>query len=181
MSILTVPKALQYQFKEDIPFLISDKCCLRMKEQPLDNYSKASNRPIAITGIRKDEGGRRSIHKGCFAFGDKPTFSPLKVVSDEWEDEFIKRKNIELCELYYPPYNFKRTGCIGCPFNKNLQKDLNTMYKLLPNEYKQALHLWKPVYDEYIRIGYRLEYYPHEKGVQMTMQDFMEVENNAKG
>ena len=32
------------------------------------------------------------------------------------------------------------------------------------NEYKQCLHLWKPVYDEYIRIGYRLKKYPHEEG-----------------
>jgi len=48
------------------------------------------------------------------------------------------------------------------------------MFKLQPTQYKQCLHLWKPVYDEYIRIGYRLKYYPHEKGVQMTLEDFME-------
>ena len=178
-SIQIVPKALEYQFKEDISLFISDKCCLRMKEQPLDNWNKEHNKTIAILGLRNDEGGRRSIHKGCYAFNDKTgmaTFSPLKVVTDEWEQEFIKREKIELCELYYPPYNFKRTGCIGCPFNRNLQEDLNTMYKLLPNEYYQCLHLWKPVYDEYIRIGYRLKYYPHEKGVQMNLFDYEEME-----
>lgn len=36
------------------------------------------------------------------------------------------------------------------------------MQDILPNEYKQCLHLWKPVYDEYVRIGYkRLKEYPH--------------------
>lgn len=47
----------------------------------------------------------------------------------------------------------------------------------MPNEYKQIISLWKPVYDEYIRLGYRLRYYPHEKGVQMNIFDFMEEEN----
>lgn len=31
------------------------------------------------------------------------------------------------------------------------------MKKYLPDEYKQCEMLWKPVYDEYRRIGYRLK------------------------
>ena len=31
------------------------------------------------------------------------------------------------------------------------------MEKLLPSEYKQCNILWKPVYDEYRRINYRLK------------------------
>lgn len=45
------------------------------------------------------------------------------------------------------------------------------MYIKLRSEYFQCLYLWKPVYDEYIRIGYRLKYYPHEKGIQLTIDD----------
>lgn len=177
-SIKIVPKVLEYQFKGDIPIFISDRCCLRMKEQPLDNWNKEHNKDIAILGLRTDEGGRRSINKNCMSFSKKQiTFKPLIHVTDEFKEEYFKRNNIKLCELYYPPYNFKRTGCMGCPFNRDLQKDLNTMYKLLPNEYKQCLHIWKPVYDEYIRIGYRLEYYPHERGVQMSIFDIMEEED----
>lgn len=72
------------------------------------------------------------------------------------EDWYIKERNIRLCELYYPPYNFIRTGCKGCPFNLNLQKDLDTMEELLPNERKACEVIWKPVYEEYRRIDYRL-------------------------
>ena len=54
------------------------------------------------------------------------------------------------------------------------------MYKLFPNEYKQCLHLWKPVYDEYIRIGFRLKYYPHERGVQMNLFDYISEVKNEK-
>lgn len=60
-------------------------------------------------------------------------------------------------ELYYPPYNFKRTGCKGCPYALGLQEQLEVMYTLMPEEYRQCELIWKPVYDEYRRIGYRLK------------------------
>lgn len=173
-SIKIVPKVLEYQFKGDIPIFISDKCCLRMKEQPLDNWNKEHNKSIAIIGLRSDEGGRRAINKKCMSFSKKQiTFKPLMHITNEFKEEYFKRNNIKLCKLYYSPYDFKRTGCVGCPFNKDLQKDLEVLYKLLPNEYKQCLHIWKPVYDEYIRIGYRLKYYPHEVGVQFNIYDYL--------
>ena len=40
--------------------------------------------------------------------------------------------------------------------NEDIFETLETLKKLLPNEYKQCWHLWRPVYNEYIRIGYRL-------------------------
>ena len=60
-------------------------------------------------------------------------------------------------EIYKYPYNFERTGCKGCPFNPNLQKDLDTLKKYFPAERKQCEYIWKPIYDEYRRIGYRLK------------------------
>lgn len=84
-------------------------------------------------------------------------FKPLNVMSNDWLDWFIEKYNIELCELYYPPYNFTRTGCLGCPFNIKIQKDLATLKELLPNEYRKASLLWKPVYDEYKRLNYRIK------------------------
>lgn len=35
------------------------------------------------------------------------------------------------------------------------------MEEILPGEYKQCLHLWKPVYKEYVKLGFRLKEYPH--------------------
>ena len=68
----------------------------------------------------------------------------------------IKERNIKLCKLYYHPYNFKRTGCVGCPYSVDLQDQLEIMEKYFPSERKQCELIWKPVYDEYRRIGYRL-------------------------
>lgn len=70
---------------------------------------------------------------------------------------FIKEYQVKLCELYSEPYNFERTGCKGCPFSLSLSQQLETMEKYFPNEKKQAEYIWKPVYEEYRRIGYRLK------------------------
>jgi 3'-phosphoadenosine 5'-phosphosulfate sulfotransferase (PAPS reductase)/FAD synthetase len=95
----------------------------------------------------------------CLAFKGKKlkTFNPLAVITKEWEEWFIDKYNIEICEIYKPPYNFKRTGCKGCPFAVEIQKVLETMQKYFPNERKQCEIIWKPVYEEYRRIGYRLK------------------------
>jgi hypothetical protein len=65
--------------------------------------------------------------------------------------------DISLCKLYQSPYNFKRTGCKGCPFSVDLAKQLDKLEALLPTEKKQCEIIWKPVYEEYRKIGYRLK------------------------
>ena len=152
------PKKLKYQFSDDFKINVSHMCCVKLKKQPIKKWMKENNKPISITGMRREEGGQRATLKCILTDkkGNIEKFHPLAVVNDDWEDWYIKERNIRLCELYYPPYNFIRTGCKGCPFNLNLQKDLDTMEELLPNERKACEAIWKPVYEEYRRIGYRL-------------------------
>lgn len=167
---------MQYQFQKNGGFnlKISDKCCYRLKKEIAHKYEKESGKYIAITGIRASEGGMRN-QGGCTIFdGNKlHKFHPIKVVSDEWEELFIKNNNIELCKLYYPPYNFERTGCRFCPFALNIAEELERAFIFLPKDYKAGVNLWKPVYDEYIRIGYRLKYYPHEKPLQLDLDYYL--------
>ena len=154
------PKSLRYQFSPDFKVKVSDLCCYYMKEQPLDNWRKENNKKIAIIGIMADEGGRRMGGK-CFVAphsGGKGEFhfQPLVPLTKSWEEWFIKEYKIDLPIVYYPPYNFRRTGCKGCPFALDLANDLRTLEKYFPAERKQCEYIWKPVYDEYRRIGYRL-------------------------
>ena len=112
MSILTSPKCLRYQFTQeykDNGVKLSDKCCYKLKKEVALKWEQENNRHIAITGIRADEGGMRALN-GCTIFdGDKlKKFHPIKIVSEEWEDWFIKKYNVELCELYYPPRSEER-------------------------------------------------------------------------
>lgn len=168
-----LPAKLRYQFTDDNKLKISEKCCYRLKEEPLHNYQKENNRPYGILGLMREEGGRRNKAE-CLAFqGDKlKNFQPLAPMTKEWEEWFIKAYEIDISDIYKPPYNFERTGCKGCPFNPTLQKDLDTLDKFFPAERKQCEYIWKPVYEEYRRIGYRLR--PLEDGRQMTFEEFME-------
>lgn len=164
--LICCPQKLKYQFSNDFNIKVSDKCCLKMKKEPVHKWEKDNGRTIAMTGMRNAEGGQRASIKGCI-LTDKKTgkvkkFHPLIKVDDTWENWFVDKIEKEkdsriLCELYYQPFNFKRTGCKGCPFSLDLQEQLDTMELLLPNEKRQCEIIWKPIYDEYRRIGYRLK------------------------
>lgn len=105
-------------------------------------------------------GGKRASIKGCILTdknGNVKRFHPLIKVDDDWENWLVDQQHIELCPLYKEPYNFKRTGCAGCPFSLDLQEQLETMELYLPRERAKCEIIWKPVYEEYRRIGYRLK------------------------
>ena len=170
-SFVKCPKKLMYQFTPQNQLKISDKCCDNLKKKVIKRYEKESGKTISILGLRVSEGGTRRNHRGCTVFdGDKlKKFKPINPCTDEWCEWYIQKRNINLCKLYYPPYSFKRTGCSGCPFSLELQQQLDVMQKLLPIDYKKSELLWKPVYDEYRRLGYRLR-----KETQLSIFDLYE-------
>ncbi len=157
------PKCLRYQFTDEFTskLKVDYQCCVQMKEKPLILYGKKNNKPYSLVGIMKDEGGGRQ-NATCLAFTNTKkgkvlkNFQPLVPVTKEWEEWFIKEFDIKICDIYYPPYNFVRTGCKGCPFALNLKHELETLEQFFPAERKQCELIWKPVYDEYRRIGYRI-------------------------
>lgn len=155
------PDKLLCQLKDDYKLNISSQCCNEFKKKPANEWAKENHKLITITGMRREEGGNR-INLSCIV-ADKDNklkkFHPLAVVDESWIDWYVKNKNIKLCKLYYPPFNFKRTGCKGCPFNMELEKDLFLLENLLPSERKQCETIWEPVYDEYRRLNYRLNNY----------------------
>ena len=166
------PNILKYQFTKDFNIKCSEKCCTKLKKDPTKKWQKENNRSIVLTGMRKEEGGARE--KLTCIITDKQNklvkFHPLVVINDDFENWFIDKYNIELCKLYREPFNFKRTGCKGCPYSLDLQEQLDTMAMYLPSEKKQCEMIWKPVYEEYRRIGYRLR---KDTG-QMSIFDFIE-------
>lgn len=170
-SRFSCPAILKYQFSDDFNIKISDKCCNELKKKPFKKWAEENHKSITITGMQRSEGGQR-VKLNCIVTrrGKVNKFHPLAPVTDEWEKWFIDKYNIELCELYYPPYNFTRTGCKGCPYSLTLQKDMETMKALGMNgELKQMNIIWQKPYDEMKRIGYRLK----KDDGQMTIDDFL--------
>lgn len=167
------PEILKYQFSPDFKLKIDYKCCVNLKEKPLDNWGKEHGKPYCIVGLRSAEGGARKSAK-CLAFADGKlkSFHPLMPVSNEWEEWFIQEYNVQLCDIYKPPYNFMRTGCKGCPFALKLQKELDKLEEFFPAERKQCEFIWAPVYAEYRRIGYRLR--PDDRDCkQISIEEFV--------
>lgn len=153
------PKILIHQFTPEYNLKVSAQCCHKLKKEPVARWQKENNKHIVITGMRAAEGGLRT-HMSCIITdktGKLKKFHPLGKVTDEWMDWYIENRNIKLAKLYYPPYNFKRTGCKGCPFSLDLQEQLSVMKLYLPNEAKQCETIWQPVYDEYRKLNYRLK------------------------
>ena len=151
------PERLKYQFETAMPFKISQYCCNRMKKDPLHQYQKQKRRNIYINGVMEEEGGQRVTAKCVLETkGHVYGFQPLVPITKAFEDWYIQERKIELCELYYAPYNFKRTGCKGCPYALDLQTNLDLLAMYLPNERRQCEYIWAPVYAEYRRLGYRL-------------------------
>lgn len=160
-SMMTIPKCLYYQMSENFNLKISDSCCYELKKKNVKKWQLENNKSIVMTGLKREEGGTRKAIKGCILTDKKSgkvvKFHPLLVVSDQFEKWFIDKYKIQLCKLYYPPFNFKRTGCKGCPYSLDLQEQLEIMETYLPAERKQCEIIWKPVYDEYRRLDYRLK------------------------
>ena len=152
------PEKLKPCFTSDFTLKVSDKCCKELKKKISEKWSKENNKPIVITGMTRGEGGVRKSKTACTVFdeGKLHKFHPLFPVSKDFVDKAIYIYQIALCKLYYPPYNFERTGCKGCPFNMKLREQLEIMKKLLPDEYKQCNIIWGKVYEEYKKLGYRL-------------------------
>ena len=119
-----------------------------------ERFAEQYNKPIVMTGMRKAEGGNRKSVQGCTVFdkGKLHKFHPLFPVTADFIDKAIYIYQITLCSLYYPPYNFERTGCKGCPFNMKLKEQLAVMEKLLPDEYKRR---WFSLYRERKGLLYR--------------------------
>lgn len=167
------PQILMHQFTPEYKLKVSAKCCDKLKKEPIHKWQRENNKPFAIIGIMPDEGGQRENAK-CLAFtGNKlKAFQPLVPVTKKWEDWFIKEYNIDICDIYKEPYNFERTGCKGCPFALHLQEELDTLERFFPAERKQCEIIWKPVYDEYRRLGYRLRKDEQVKG-QLTIDEWL--------
>ena len=175
------PKILKYQFTPNFKLKIDYKCCVNLKEKPLAEYGERNKKPYSIIGIMKDEGGSRTKGK-CMAFnGDRlKAFQPLIPITKKWEDWFIDTYNVEICDIYNPPYNFVRTGCKGCPFALHLQDELDTLEKFFPTERKQCEIIWAPVYAEYRRLGYRLKKnYEHQITISEWLKDTEEPQERS--
>ena len=131
-------------------FPISNKCCEYAKKIPAKRFIKECGADLEITGIRKAEGGIRSANyktccsesksKGCDAY--RPIF--WYTDSDKTEYERFFGVTHSRC---YTEYGLRRTGCVGCPFSKHINEELEIIREHEPNLYKAAVYIFGKSYE----------------------------------
>lgn len=126
-------------------FKISDKCCIKIKEKPLNDYTK-KNKCIPFIGMLADESSNRKFRYikdgGCNAFNiSKPQSRPLGFWKKQDVLEYAYVKNIKLAKRYGKVYycskdkQFKTTGCTSsgcypCIFGCHREKPVNRFEKM---------------------------------------------------
>jgi 3'-phosphoadenosine 5'-phosphosulfate sulfotransferase (PAPS reductase)/FAD synthetase len=73
-------------------------------------------------------------------------YFPLFWWSNEDKARFIKENNIKLSDCY-TVYGMSRTGCIGCPFGRKIEEELNILETYEPKLHKIATTIFKNSYD----------------------------------
>lgn len=133
----------------------SSKCCDYLKKKPFADYQKENDMKGYITGIRTGEGGARELatikrlqagQKICTATKGKYIVKmPIIDWTNEDVEEFIDKYNVPLSKAY-TEYGLTRTGCMGCPFAREITENLKVLYEYEPNRYKASMFFLKDVY-----------------------------------
>lgn len=152
----------------DAPFDVSHKCCVVMKETPLNKYTKRTGRK-AILGTMAAESRNRAIKwqkNGCNAWNArKPKSTPLAFWTENDILQYLKEYEIPYASVYgeivedeqlpgqmwingYKPKHLittgcDRTGCIFCGFGCHLEGE--------PNRYQRLAVTHPQLYDFCIR------------------------------
>ena len=135
-------------------FPISNKCCLYAKKKVAQREKEAGNYSLSITGVRKGEGGARATaYKSCFTpIDDKhdiAEFRPIFWFNNENKKVYENHYGITHSDCY-KLWGLPRTGCSGCPFAIDVEKELEAVKKYEPKLYKAMINVFGKSY-EYTR------------------------------
>lgn len=151
---LNVSKKLkQFMIFNPPEFKISSSCCTFAKKNVAHDVVKQGDYDLQIIGIRKAEGGVRSIvYKNCFDEIEEACdmYRPLFWYTDDDKAEYEQHFNIVHSDCYRV-YGLKRTGCVGCPFGRDFENELEVAKKYEPKLYEAVNNIFKESY-EYMRV-----------------------------
>ena len=135
-------------------FKISNRCCKYAKKDVAKQEKETGQYDLSITGIRKAEGGARSTaYKSCFSpIDDKHAvaeFRPIFYFKNDTKKAYEKHYDIIHSECY-TKWNLPRTGCSGCPYAKDFERELQAVKEHEPKLYKAIINVFGKSY-EYTR------------------------------
>ena len=152
-------------------FRISPKCCEYAKKRTAERSIRESGCDLSVIGIRKSEGGARAIQNKCFdrgAHGEIDTYRPIFWFTDADRIAYEELFGIVHSDCY-TKWGFKRTGCVGCPFSRNLESDMETTEQFEPRIHKAACKVFADSY-EYTRMFNEFKTQRKGKSRQMKLK-----------
>ena len=165
-SIYNIKKYLP--LAQNIPVLISAKCCSIIKKTPISN-NNTTKKFYPFLGTLADESRLRKkawLLHGCNAFDSKKiTSQPLSFWTEQDILQYIIEKDIDICSVYGEIERLdngklhctgcQRTGCVFCGYGAHLEKNGEERFLRLrdthPKQYNYCINggQWadNPYYD----------------------------------
>ena len=132
-------------------FKVNPKCCEYAKKKPSVSFAKDNGCDLQIIGIRQAEGGIRSSLQSCYAEQTSPAkFYPIFWYGNTDKADYGRLFGISNSDCY-TVWGLKRTGCVGCPFNRKAFNELDVIKKNEPGMWKAANSVFGESY-EYTRL-----------------------------
>lgn len=139
----------EFLIKNPPKFPISSKCCEYAKKQVAHNYYRDNSIDISLVGVRKAEGGARATaYKTCYSVNDVGVDYHRPIFYFTNENKLNYEKAFDVCHSRcYTEYGLKRTGCVGCPFNRKIAEEIKVLEEHEPKLHKLATTIFKDTYD----------------------------------
>lgn len=142
----------EFMMQNPPTFKISNKCCKLAKKDVAKDYNKNNNTDMNCVGVRKAEGGARATaYKSCFSSHPNKIdeYRPLLWYLNS-DKEYYEQHFSVIHSKCYTEYGLKRTGCVGCPFGRDFEYELEIVQKYEPKLYKACINIFGESY-EYTR------------------------------
>ena len=122
----------KYERFKELP--ISDKCCDKLKKEPLRRKAKELGLECSILGILASESYQREkdwLEYGCNVFHQRKDNQcrPLSFWTNEDILDYINEYNVKIPKLYEMGYT--RNGCMYCGFGVQLESEGENRYQKL--------------------------------------------------
>lgn len=163
------PWLKEFLMQNQPTFKVSNNCCTYSKKEVAHEYKRANQCDLEIIGVRKAEGGVRSVLNTCFSQRDDcDVFRPIYWLTDDDRAWYEKHFGIVHSDCY-TKYGLDRTGCVGCPYGKNIEEELAATKENEPRLYKACWNVFGEAY-EYTRAfnSFRREMNDKKKNPDQT-------------
>lgn len=151
-------KACLKEFMLSCPpeFKVSAKCCTYAKKRVGDRVEREGQYDLHLIGVRKAEGGVRAMNSAtCFTSakrkGVADVYRPLFWLTDADKDRYCRAFGVTHSDCY-EVWGFKRTGCVGCPFNPKARRELAIASIWEPKVTRAARRMFKDAYEYQDRL-----------------------------